>query len=114
MAVQFVGPVPTSNYLAGRAGHSMQFAGASDPSYVVIHTMVGTIASADSRFQNPGAQVSAHYGVGLDGRTIRKMVANALASSPQTAMNPGQVTIEDLFAAARAAKASRAHGGKDK
>lgn len=52
--------------------------------------------------------------VGLDGRTIRKMVANALASSPQTAMNPGQVTIEDLFAAARAAKASRAHGGKDK
>lgn len=52
--------------------------------------------------------------VGLDGRTIRKMVANALASSPQTAMNPGQVTIEDVFAAARAAKASRAQGGKGK
>lgn len=52
--------------------------------------------------------------VGLDGRTIRKMVANALASSPQTAMNPGQVTIEDLFAAAQAAKATRTEGGKDK
>lgn len=49
--------------------------------------------------------------VGLDGRAIRKMVANALASSPQTAMNPGQVTIEDILAAAKAAKASRT-GGK--
>lgn len=52
--------------------------------------------------------------VGLDGRAIRKIVANALASSPQTAMNPGQVTIEDLFAAARAAKSNRGPGGKDK
>ena len=52
--------------------------------------------------------------VGLDGRAIRKMVANALASSPQTAMNPGQVTMDDLFAAARAAKASRTQGGKHK
>jgi pachytene checkpoint protein 2 len=50
--------------------------------------------------------------VGLDGRAIRKMVANALASSPQTAMNPELVTIEDLLAAARAAKASRTPGGK--
>jgi hypothetical protein len=39
-------------------------------------------------------------------------VANALASSPQTAMNPERVTIEDLFAAARAAKAGRMSGGK--
>lgn len=49
--------------------------------------------------------------VGLDGRAIRKMVANALASSPQTAMDPERVTIEDLFAAARAAKAGRMSGG---
>jgi SpoVK/Ycf46/Vps4 family AAA+-type ATPase len=52
--------------------------------------------------------------VGLDGRAIRKMVANALASSPQTAMNPGQVTIEDVLAAARAAKTSRTQGGRHK
>jgi SpoVK/Ycf46/Vps4 family AAA+-type ATPase len=52
--------------------------------------------------------------VGLDGRAIRKMVANALASSPQTAMNPEQVTVEDLFGAARAAKASRSQGDKHK
>ncbi|MGQ3300417.1 AAA family ATPase [Reyranella sp.] len=50
--------------------------------------------------------------VGLDGRAIRKMVANALASSPQTAMNPALVTITDLLAAARAAKAARVDGGK--
>lgn len=50
--------------------------------------------------------------VGLDGRAIRKMVANALASSPQTAMNPERMTVEDLYAAARAAKAERISGGK--
>jgi SpoVK/Ycf46/Vps4 family AAA+-type ATPase len=50
--------------------------------------------------------------VGLDGRAIRKMVANALASSPQTALNPEQLTIEDLLAAARTAKSVRAKGGK--
>ncbi len=50
--------------------------------------------------------------VGLDGRAIRKMVANALASSPQTAMNPERLKIEDLLAAASAAKAARMSGGK--
>lgn len=45
--------------------------------------------------------------VGLDGRTIRKVVANALASSPATAINPGAVRAADLLAAAKAAKANR-------
>ncbi|WP_119304475.1 AAA family ATPase [Dongia deserti] len=45
--------------------------------------------------------------VGLDGRTIRKMVANALASTSQTAMNPESVTAHNLLEAARAAKANR-------
>ena len=44
---------------------------------------------------------------GLDGRAIRKMVASALASRPQTAMEPERVTIDDLFAAVRDAKAGR-------
>lgn len=52
--------------------------------------------------------------VGLDGRAIRKTVANALASTPQTAMDPNQVTIEHLLEAARAAKANRTHGAKTK
>ena len=49
--------------------------------------------------------------VGLDGRAIRKMVANALASRPAVAMDPGSVTASDLLAAAKSAKTNRA-GGK--
>lgn len=52
--------------------------------------------------------------VGLDGRAIRKTVANALASTPQTAMDPNQVTIDQLLAAAKASKANRGHGAKTK
>ena len=56
---------------------------------------------------NPIFERCAEECVGLDGRAIRKMVATALASSTQTAMNPERVTIENLLAAARAAKVSR-------
>ncbi len=44
---------------------------------------------------------------GLDGRTIRKVIGNGLASSPQVAMDPEQATIEDFINAARSAKQSR-------
>lgn len=50
--------------------------------------------------------------VGLDGRTIRKVIANALAASPQTAMNPGEVSIDDIITAAKYAKANRIREGK--
>jgi SpoVK/Ycf46/Vps4 family AAA+-type ATPase len=59
----------------------------------------------------PGFDRCAVEYVGLDGRAIRKTVANALASSPQTAMNPERTTVQDLLAAARAAKAGRLSGG---
>jgi SpoVK/Ycf46/Vps4 family AAA+-type ATPase len=48
--------------------------------------------------------------VGLDGRAIRKMVANALASSQETAMDPNRLAVADLLRAAEAAKAIRAPG----
>ena len=67
---------------------------------------IGKLASSE-QFERCASEC-----VGLDGRAIRKMVATALASSPQTAMNPERVTIEDLLGAARAAKASRQIGGK--
>lgn len=35
---------------------------------LVVHTMAGTLAGCDSWFQNPAAQVSSHYGVGLQGQ----------------------------------------------
>jgi AAA+ superfamily predicted ATPase len=44
---------------------------------------------------------------GLDGRAIRKVVANALASSPETAMDPAKVTLKDIEQAARRAKQAR-------
>lgn len=45
--------------------------------------------------------------VGLDGRTIRKMVANALAASPAVAMDPGQLSLDHLLGAAKAAVSAR-------
>lgn len=50
--------------------------------------------------------------VGLDGRAIRKMVANALASSPEVAMDPNKVTADDLLRAAQQAKTNRTSGVK--
>jgi AAA+ superfamily predicted ATPase len=50
--------------------------------------------------------------VGLDGRTIRKMVVNALASDTRTAMDPNGMTIEQLLAAAQAATAIRKQEAK--
>lgn len=48
-----------TNHAAGREGR--QVAG------VVLHTIVGTIGSAQERFSNPQNQVSANYGIALDG-----------------------------------------------
>jgi SpoVK/Ycf46/Vps4 family AAA+-type ATPase len=50
--------------------------------------------------------------VGLDGRAIRKMVANALASDQATAMNPGSVTMPAIIAAAKAAHKARVKEGR--
>jgi SpoVK/Ycf46/Vps4 family AAA+-type ATPase len=45
--------------------------------------------------------------VGLDGRAIRKMVANALASDTATAMDPGSVTMPKIIEAAKTARKVR-------
>ena len=51
--------------------------------------------------------------VSLDGRTIRKTVANALASNIQVALNPGSVTLSQLAAAAKSAQTNKkANWGK--
>ena len=46
--------------VAGRAGRV--------PSWIVLHTTVGSFDSAALWFEDPASQVSAHYLVGLDGR----------------------------------------------
>ncbi|HEX9060865.1 MAG TPA: N-acetylmuramoyl-L-alanine amidase [Clostridia bacterium] len=35
---------------------------------IILHTMVGTVDGANARFNTPNSQVSAHYGIGLDGK----------------------------------------------
>jgi pachytene checkpoint protein 2 len=56
----------------------------------------------------PGFAECAAACVGLDGRAIRKMVASAIATDIDTALNPEKVTIAQILAAAKAAKAGRA------
>lgn len=45
--------------------------------------------------------------VGLDGRAIRKMVANAFATSPEIAMHPERLSVMQLLAAAKAVSKGR-------
>jgi SpoVK/Ycf46/Vps4 family AAA+-type ATPase len=56
----------------------------------------------------PGFADCAAACVGLDGRAIRKMVASAIATDIETALNPEKLTLAQILAAANAAKASRA------
>jgi AAA+ superfamily predicted ATPase len=48
--------------------------------------------------------------VGLDGRAIRKTVANAMAATPEIAANPNSMTADTLQAAFKSAKANRKKG----
>lgn len=55
----------------------------------------------------PGFANCAAACVGLDGRAIRKLVVNALAASPEVAMEPGTLRLENLLEAAGAARSAR-------
>lgn len=48
-------PAHTNNYTKGRGGKT--------PNKVILHWIVGTLASADKTFQNPDRKASAHYGI---------------------------------------------------
>lgn len=47
--------------------HFSRGRGGATPCAVVIHTVAGTLAGTDSWLQNPAAQVSYHFGIGLNG-----------------------------------------------
>jgi hypothetical protein len=68
---QFIGPLPDGNYMVGRVDHTMQFGSSGQPSYIVLHTIGGTVGMADLRFKNPSSEASAHYGVALDGTVVQ-------------------------------------------
>jgi N-acetylmuramoyl-L-alanine amidase CwlA len=66
--------IASPNFSPGRDGHSMTLA----PSYIVLHTTVGSKQAAIARFVNGdpnqrGGRASAHYIVGLDG-SLTQMV----------------------------------------
>lgn len=58
---------------------------------------------AESRNLERVAQAAA----GLDGRTLRKLIVNAMAMRKETAMDPNRLALADLEAAARNAQSSR-------
>ena len=51
--------IASPNRYNGRAGHRVVA--------IVVHTMAGSLRSCDNWFQNPNAQVSSHFGIGLNG-----------------------------------------------
>ena len=58
-----------SNYNAGRLGYGVKG--------IIIHTIVGSLQSADAAFNNPTRQASAHYGVECDGSVVHQWVKEA-------------------------------------
>src|ERR1035441_2353078 len=62
---------------------------------IVIHTMDGTWQGAAARFDNPTFQVSAHYGVKLDGSLIHWLEEfNTAYHSGDYGMNQRSIGIE--------------------
>ncbi len=60
-----------------------------------MHTMVGSIEGAHARFNNPTQRVSAHYGIGLDGRVVQWVDEDFTAyHSGNYAMNQTAIGIE--------------------
>ncbi|TME25086.1 MAG: N-acetylmuramoyl-L-alanine amidase [Chloroflexi bacterium] len=62
-------PASSANFTVGRAGYKI--AG------VIIHTIVGSLASCDATFMNPARGASAHYGVACDGSVVHQYVNEA-------------------------------------
>lgn len=79
-----------------------------------LHGLAKTFDRLGKLTQDPGFGECADACVGLDGRAIRKVVANALAATPATAVDPNTVTIGDLLAAIRFAKSNRELRGQSK
>ena len=76
-------------------------------------TGLGTIDNRLAELpRSPGFAKCAAACVGLDGRAIRKLVVNALAASPEVALDPGTLRLEHLLEAARDARSARIGGPK--
>ena len=68
---------------------------------IVIHWMVGTLASTDATFQNTATSTSAHYGV--ENSVVHKYVEETNAAWHALQANPWTIGIEHSAAPGRAA-----------
>lgn len=102
MNIEWRGPLPTTNYMAGRSGN---------PITVIVDHWVGsgTLESAEARFKKPGEQVSAHFGIGTDGRIVQwvaledtafhsgQFQANCLSVGIEHEATPGLAPSDALY-----------------
>lgn len=68
--------------------------GGNRPRVVILHIIVGTLSGADSWFRNRSSRVSAHFGVGKDGR-IYQWVDTADRAWANAGANPYSISIEN-------------------
>lgn len=83
-AVAFV-PADASNYTPG---------GITSYDYVVVHTMQGYYGGSISWFQNPSANVSAHYCMRAEDGEVTQMVRNEDRAWHVNSINPQAIGIE--------------------
>ena len=72
-----------------------------------LHGLGRTYRAISKLVDAEGFAMCAAEAVGLDGRSIRKVVANALANSKEIAVDPNRLTLEHLMTAIRSAKDHR-------
>ena len=75
MDIEWLGPVPASNYHIGRDGRRVAF--------IVEHWTASSFDAAYARFMDPRSIVSAHYLISRDGRIVQ------LVSEDDTAYHAG-------------------------
>ena len=63
------------------------------PKFIVEHVMQGSLTGTDHWFQNPNAQVSAHFGIGKDG-SVHQYVDTAFMAYAEMAWNDKAISIE--------------------
>jgi N-acetyl-anhydromuramyl-L-alanine amidase AmpD len=50
--------------------------GGNTPRLMIMHIMEGTLAGTDAWFHNPASRVSAHFGIGRDGKIVQWVDTN--------------------------------------
>lgn len=83
-------PESAHNYSVGRHGQKVRA--------VVIHIMEGTLTGTDSWFRSPASDVSAHYGIGRDGRILQWVEEENSAWHAGKVIRPTAKIVEEMGA----------------